>query len=282
MTVDVEDYFQVSAFDPYISRANWKNISGRVEKSTDRLLELFDHHDVTATFFTLGWVAQNYPALVRRIIDQGHDLASHGMDHQRVTSLKREEFSEDVYQSKMILEQVSGTEITGYRAPSYSFSSDTDWAHAVLHENGYRYSSSIAPIKHYFYGISNAPRFSHSHADGQIVEFPITTTRVFNKNYPCGGGGWFRLYPYRLSRWAINRVNKQDNEPAIFYIHPWELDHEQPRVKNLSYATHFRHYQNLRNTEQKLTRLLQDYTWCSIPEAFATELGKPDPGLLAA
>jgi len=282
MTVDVEDYFQVSAFDPYISRDNWKNFAGRVESNTDRILELFAQHDVTATFFTLGWVAQHYPSLVRRIVEQGHDLASHGWDHRRVTTLSRGEFSTDVSKSKATLEDVSGVEVIGYRAPSYSFTTDTEWAHDVLLERGYRYSSSIAPIKHDLYGIPDAPRFSHPRANDKIMELPITTTRVLARNYPCGGGGWFRLYPYHLSRWAIERVNVQDKEAAIFYFHPWEIDPEQPKIGGLNLATRFRHYQNLGQMEGKLVRLLQDFTWRSIPEVFSEELNVADPSPIAA
>ncbi len=282
MTVDVEDYFQVSAFDPYISRDNWKNFAGRVEPCTNRILDLFAEHDVTATFFTLGCVAEQYPSLVRRIVEQGHDLASHGWDHKRVTTLSREEFSRDVSKSKAVLEDVSGVSVIGYRAPSYSFTEDTDWAHAVLLENGYRYSSSIAPIKHDLYGIPDAPRFLHTRANDKVVELPITTTRIFSKNYPCGGGGWFRLYPYKLSRWAIDRVNGQDDEPAIFYFHPWEIDPDQPRISGLNLTTRFRHYQNLKQMENKLTRLLKDYTWRSIPEVYGAELNLNDPTSIAA
>ncbi|OED38092.1 polysaccharide deacetylase [Chromatiales bacterium (ex Bugula neritina AB1)] len=272
MTVDVEDYFQVSAFDPYISRQSWKNYEGRVESNTDRILQLFDQFDVQATFFTLGWVAQKYPAMVKRIVDQGHDLASHGWDHRRVTTLSRKEFSEDIAKAKVTLEDVSSTPITGYRAPSYSFTLQNDWAHDVLLEQGYHYSSSIAPIKHDLYGIPDAPRFAHICANGGILELPITTTRLHNKNYPCGGGGWFRLYPYAVSKWAINRVNARDNESVIFYFHPWEIDPEQPRVSGLNLTTRFRHYQNLASMEGKIARLLDDYKWRTIPEVFSNDL----------
>ena len=272
MTVDVEDYFQVSAFEPYVSRENWKNFTGRVEENTDRILQLFEQHDVKATFFTLGWVAENYPDLVRRIVNAGHDLASHGWDHRRVTSLNRQEFAEDLRKSKAALEDVSGKAVTGYRAPSYSFTRENDWAHDVLLEAGYRYSSSIAPIKHDLYGIPDAPRFAHRYANDQIVELPITTTRIMQRNYPCGGGGWFRLYPYRMSKWAIDRVNRSDNEPAIFYFHPWEIDPHQPRIKNLDIRTRFRHYQNLQQMERKVLLLLKDYTWRTIPEVYSGEL----------
>jgi len=272
MTVDVEDYFQVSAFEPYVSKADWKNYAGRVEANTDRILQLFDQYDVKATFFTLGWVAQHYPDLVRRIVGAGHDLASHGWDHQRVTTLSEREFAEDLKKSKASLEQVSGTEITGYRAPSYSFTKDNAWAHDVLLEAGYKYSSSIAPIKHDLYGIPDAPRFAHHYADGKVLELPITTTRVFSKNYPCGGGGWFRLYPYAVSKWAIDRVNDKDREAAIFYFHPWEIDPDQPRIDNLNLRTRFRHYQNLGQMERKINRLLADYRWRTVPEVYSSEI----------
>ncbi len=272
MTVDVEDYFQVSAFESYVSRENWKNFAGRVEENTDRILELFDQHDVKATFFTLGWVAENYPELVKRIVSAGHDLASHGWDHKRVTNLSEKEFAEDLKKSKASLEQVSGTEVTGYRAPSYSFTRENAWSHHVLLEAGYHYSSSIAPIKHDLYGIPDAPRFAHRYVDERILELPITTTRIFSKNYPCGGGGWFRLYPYAVSKWAIDRVNRNDQEPAIFYFHPWEIDPGQPRINNLDAKTKFRHYQNLGQMERKLIRLLGDYTWRTIPEVYSAEM----------
>ncbi|MDB4223192.1 DUF3473 domain-containing protein [Granulosicoccus sp.] len=276
MTVDVEDYFQVSALEPYISRKSWNNYAGRVEANTDRILELFDNHDVKATFFTLGWVAEHYPDLVKRIVAQGHDLASHGWDHRRVTTLTRDEFSADIAKSKKILEDVSSTEVNGYRAPSYSFTLKNAWAHDALHEQGYQYSSSIAPIKHDLYGIPSAPRFSHTCANDKILELPITTTRIMNKNYPCGGGGWFRLYPYAVSKWAINRVNAKDNEAAIFYFHPWEIDPNQPRIEGLKPAAKFRHYQNLGQMERKIIRLLRDYSWRTIPEVYAADLERTD------
>ena len=271
MTVDVEDFFQVSALEPYISRENWQNYAGRVEANTDRILEMFSQHQVRATFFTLGWVAEQYPALVKRIVEQGHDLASHGWDHKRVTTLTRQEFGEDIRRARERLEDVSATRVTGYRAPSYSFTVKNDWAHDVLAEEGYQYSSSIAPIKHDLYGIPDAPRFAHRCANNEILELPITTTRILKKNYPCGGGGWFRLYPYGISKWAINRVNLKDNEPAIFYFHPWEIDPDQPRIEGTDLRTRFRHYQNLATMEPKLQRLLADFEWCTIPDVYADE-----------
>jgi len=274
MTVDVEDYFQVSAFEDVISRDTWKNYLCRVETKTDEILQLFNTHNVKATFFTLGWVAQKFPNLIHRIVSEGHDLASHGYDHKKVSSLTREQFSEDVKRSKMILEDISAKKITGYRAPSYSFTKNNQWTHDVLHENGYKYSSSIAPIKHDLYGIPDAPRFPHLRAEKKILELPITTIRLLNKNYPCGGGGWFRLYPYRISKWAIDRVNNTDNKSAIFYFHPWELDPDQPRISGIDLTTRFRHYQNLKNMGNKISILLGDYHWRTIPEVYADELQK--------
>lgn len=272
MTVDVEDYFQVSAFDSYVDRSTWDNYDGRVEENTDRILAMFDKYNTRATFFTLGWVAEKYPAMVRRIVDAGHELASHGWDHIMVTRLSREEFGQDVRRAKQMLEDVAGVTVSGYRAPSYSFTTKNDWAHTVLAEQGYRYSSSVAPIKHDLYGIPGAPRFAYPCANGTVVELPITTTRLLGRNLPCGGGGWFRLYPYLLSQWAINRVRSKDCERSIFYFHPWEIDPQQPRIKGLNLRTRFRHYQNLSHMEPKIEQLLNDFKWGTMAEVFAPEL----------
>ncbi len=272
MTVDVEDYYQVSAFVPYVERSAWDNHESRVVANTDRILALFEQYNVKGTFFTLGWVAERHPDLIRRIVDGGHELASHGWDHIMVTKLSREEFSEDIRRSKQMLEDAGGVEIQGYRAPSYSFTKKNEWAHTVLAEQGYRYSSSVAPIKHDLYGIPDAKRFANPQADGQIIELPITTTQIAGRNLPCGGGGWFRLYPYALSRWAINRVHKQDNERAIFYFHPWEIDPQQPRIEGLDLRTRFRHYQNLSQMEGRVERLLRDFKWGTMEAVFASEL----------
>jgi len=272
MTVDVEDYFQVSAFDPYVNRSAWDDYAGRVEASTDRILALFDQHNVQGTFFTLGWIAKKYPSLVRRIVESGHELASHGWGHVMVTRLSRDEFAQDIKKAKQTLEDTTGAEVAGYRAPSYSFTKKNDWAHTVLAEQGYRYSSSVAPIKHDLYGIPDAPRFAHSRADGAVIELPITTTRLLGRNLPCGGGGWFRLYPYQLSQWAIKRVHKNDKERAIFYFHPWEIDTEQPRIDGLNLRTRFRHYQNLARMEPRVEQLLTDFEWGTMAEVFSAEL----------
>ncbi len=274
MTVDVEDYFQVSAFDSYVDRSTWGDYEGRVEGNTDRILELFENYNTRATFFTLGWVAEKYPAMVRRIVDAGHELASHGWDHIMVTRLSREEFGQDVRRAKQMLEDVGGVAVSGYRAPSYSFTKKNDWAHTVLAEQGYRYSSSVAPIKHDLYGIPSAPRFAHLCANGAVVELPITTTRLLGRNLPCGGGGWFRLYPYPVSHWAINRVRSKDRERSIFYFHPWEIDPQQPRIKGLGLRTRFRHYQNLSRMESRLEQLLNDFEWGTMAEVFAPELAE--------
>ena len=272
MTVDVEDYFQVSAFDPYVDRSSWHKFESRVEANTDRILSLFSEHDVRGTFFTLGWVAEQFPSLLRRIADAGHEIASHGWDHRMVTRLSLEEFATDIRKAKDVLENTSGQRVYGYRAPSYSFTKMNDWAHSVLAQEGYTYSSSVAPIKHDLYGIPDAPRFVHSREEGSVIELPITTTRFLGRNIPCGGGGWFRLYPYQLSSWAINRVHKQDNERAIFYFHPWEIDPDQPRIDGLNLRTRFRHYQNLARMEPRVTQLLKDFQWGTMAEAFAKEL----------
>lgn len=272
MTVDVEDYYQVSAFDPFVPRSTWSEYEGRVEANTDRILELFESYNVSGTFFTLGWVAEKYPALVRRIVDGGHELASHGWDHLMVTKLSRDEFAADIRRAKHVLEDTTGAQVTGYRAPSYSFTKKNDWAHTVLAEQGYRYSSSVAPIKHDLYGIPDAPRFAHPRAEGAVIELPITTARVLGRNVPCGGGGWFRLYPYQLSQWAIKRVHKKDQERAIFYFHPWEIDPEQPRISGLSARARFRHYQNLALMEPRVEQLLKDFDWGTMADVFATEL----------
>jgi len=266
MTVDVEDYFQVSAFERYIGREQWDHQECRVEANIDRILELFRRHDVSATFFTLGWIAERYPQMVQRIVAEGHELASHGWAHVRVTEQEPEQFRQDVFRTKALLEDVSGQEIMGYRAASYSICAENLWALDVLRESGYSYSSSIYPIRHDLYGMPDAPRFAFRPADDEFVEFPVTTVRLAGKNLPCGGGGWFRLVPYAGMRWALQRVNQVDGESAIFYFHPWEIDPGQPRQRNLDAKTRFRHYLNLDRMEQRLDRLLRDFAWGRMDE----------------
>lgn len=264
MTVDVEDYFQVSAFENVIPRDNWNKYQLRVEKNTHRILELFSKYEAKATFFVLGWVAERSPDLVREIVEQGHELASHGYDHKRVTNLSPSEFKSDISKSKDILEQLGGVTVNGYRAPSYSIVANNLWAHEVLAECGYRYSSSIYPIKHDHYGIPDAPRFGYRTGVQDLIEFPISTIKKFGRNFPCGGGGFFRLYPYTLSKWAISTVNRIDQEECIFYFHPWEMDPDQPTQENLPLKTRFRHYLNLDKTEKRLEKLLRDFQWVSM------------------
>jgi len=266
MTVDVEDYFQVSAFEPYVDRRSWDSQPCRVERNVDQILALFDRHGVKATFFTLGWIAERYPELVRRLVAEGHELASHGWSHVRVTQQDHDAFRADVTRTKQLLEDLSGTEVIGYRAASYSIGASNLWALDVLEETGHRYSSSIFPIQHDLYGMPEAPRFAFRPGGGELLEFPVTTVRMGGKNLPCGGGGWFRLVPYPLMRWAMQRVNRRDGESAIFYFHPWEIDPEQPRQAGLDLKTRFRHYLNLARMEPRLDQLLGDFDWGRMDE----------------
>jgi polysaccharide deacetylase family protein (PEP-CTERM system associated) len=268
MSVDVEDYFQVSAFEPYIHRDDWAQIPCRVEKNVDTILELFDRHSVKATFFTLGWIAERYPAMVQRIVATGHELASHGCEHIRANTQKRQEFFNDVKKSRELLEDIAGVSVKGYRAASYSISSENLWAHDVLAEAGYAYSSSIVPVRHDLYGIPGAPRFMHSVAGGHLTEIPVTTISVLNRQINCGGGGWFRLFPYAFSKWALGKVNRDDGQAAIFYFHPWEIDPDQPRIANISHKARFRHYLNLNCMLSRLDRLLTDFHWGRVDQVF--------------
>ncbi|MEP6657138.1 MAG: XrtA system polysaccharide deacetylase, partial [Betaproteobacteria bacterium] len=226
---------------------------------------------VRATFFTLGWIAERYPQVVRRIVDTGHELASHGFGHHRATEQSEELFLADIQLAKIILEDLSGSEVKGYRAPSFSVGSANQWAFDCIERAGYRYSSSVYPIRHDHYGMPDAPRFAHQVRAG-LIEVPITTVRLFDRNWPAGGGGYFRLMPYVMSRWLLRQVNARDRSPAIFYFHPWELDVDQPRVRGISAKTRFRHYLNLGRTQQRLKRLLSDFAWGRMDEVF---LGRP-------
>jgi polysaccharide deacetylase family protein (PEP-CTERM system associated) len=267
LTIDVEDYFQVSAFAPHIDRADWDNRECRVEHNIDRILKLLDDKHTKATFFTLGWVAERYPQMVRRIVAEGHELASHGYGHQRASDLTEAEFFHDVSHAKTLLEDIGGMEVQGYRAPSFSIGTGNLWALDTLLRAGYRYSSSIYPVKHDHYGMPDAPRFAHQIRDG-LMEVPPTTLRLFNRNLPSGGGGYFRLLPYALSRWMLQQVNQRDAESAIFYFHPWEIDADQPRIPGIDLKTRFRHYVNIGRTEQRLARLLQDFEWGRMDDIF--------------
>lgn len=267
LTIDVEDYFQVSAMAPYIRRSEWDSRECRVEANVDRILALLARHNTHATFFTLGWVAERYPQLVRRIVAGGHELASHGYGHERASDLSREAFTQDIVRAKGLLEDVGGVAVQGYRAPSFSIGHGNLWAFDCLLETGHRYSSSIYPIQHDHYGMPDAPRFAHAVRDG-LLEVPVTTVRLVERNLPSSGGGWFRLFPYALTRWMIQRVNDQDGAAAIFYFHPWEIDHAQPRIPGISLKTRFRHYVNIGRTEQRLDALLRDFRWGRMDDIF--------------
>lgn len=269
MTVDVEDYFQVSAFEPYIRREDWERLPCRVEDNTHRILDIFAEHGVAATFFVLGWVAERYPLLVHRIIKDGHELASHGYSHIRATEQTRQEFFEDVSRTKKILEDIGGCSVRGYRAASYSIGIKNLWALEALQEVGYEYSSSIYPIKHDLYGMPQAPRFLfYPNGDDGLVEIPVTTVNVGGRRMPCGGGGYFRLVPYPVYRWALQRVNNHEGQPGMFYFHPWEIDPAQPRPEGLNLKTRFRHYLNLNKMEARLRSLLSDFQWGRMDNVF--------------
>ena len=265
MTVDVEDYFHVSAFDHVVSRAGWDRFDSRVVGNTNRLLELFDRAGIRATFFVLGWVAERFPSLVRQIAGMGHEVASHGYHHQLLYMLTPQQFREDVRSAKATLEDAIGAPVRGFRAPSYSIVESSLWALDVLIEEGYAYDTSIFPIHHDRYGIPNAPRHAHvlQRAPGAIVEMPASTVRVAGVNLPIAGGGYFRLLPYAWTRWGIRRVNDVEGQPVVFYVHPWEVDPDQPRF-DVGPMTRVRHYGGLNSTLPRLKRLLKDFRFDSV------------------
>jgi polysaccharide deacetylase family protein (PEP-CTERM system associated) len=267
LTIDVEDYFQVSAFAPCIARDDWDRLPCRVERNVATILELLSGKGVKATFFCLGWIAERYPALVRRLADEGHEVASHGFAHRRATEQTPDEFLDDIIRAKALLEDVSGCAVQGYRAPSFSVGDDNRWAFDCIARAGYRYSSSIYPIRHDHYGVPDAPRFAHEVQPG-LFELPVATVRMLNANWPAGGGGYFRLLPYRVSRWALQRINGVDRRPAMFYFHPWELDPDQPRVHGAGAKARFRHYLNLERMRPRLARLLHDFQWGRVDHVF--------------
>lgn len=267
MTIDVEDYFQVSAFAPYIARGDWDSRECRVERNVDRILGLLAEQGTQATFFTLGWVAERYPQLVRRIVEGGHEIASHGYGHERASDLSPEAFRADVGRAKALLEDLSGREVLGYRAPSFSIGEGNLWAFDVLRDCGYRYSSSVYPIRHDHYGMPDSPRFAYPVREG-LLEVPVTTLRLRGRNLPSSGGGYFRLLPYALSRWLIEQVNRNDQQSAVFYFHPWEIDPGQPRIAGIDAKTRFRHYVNIGRTEARIAQLLRDFAWGRMDQIF--------------
>lgn len=266
LTIDVEDYFQVSAFAPHIPRTDWEIHECRVERNVDCILKMLDDHNTKATFFTLGWVAERYPEVIKRIVANGHELASHGYGHERASDQTPDGFFSDIQVAKLILEDLAGYEVKGYRAPSFSIGAKNLWAFECLERAGYQYSSSIYPIRHDHYGMPDAPR--HPHKVGNLLEIPATTLRFFDRNWPASGGGYFRLMPYGLSRWMIRRVNSVDKLPAVFYFHPWEIDSDQPRIPNVGAKTRFRHYVNIDRMEHRLRRLLADFSWGRMDDLF--------------
>ncbi|MCP4234807.1 MAG: DUF3473 domain-containing protein [Aestuariibacter sp.] len=267
MTVDVEDYFQVSAFESVLKPSDWPSIPLRVEENTHRLLDVFAEHNAKSTFFTLGWVAQRCPTLIKRIVEEGHELASHGLNHRRATTMTRDEFIDDVKTSKAILEDAGGVAVKGYRAPSFSVNDDNQWIYEVLVELGFEYSSSTYPISHDLYGVPEWPRFKYQRPEG-ITEIPIPTIVKNDKNVGIGGGGYFRLYPYWLSRKRIQAFMQSETAPYSFYFHPWEIDPGQPKIANAPLKSKIRHYINLGRMEGKLKRLLSDYRWGTMADAY--------------
>jgi len=262
LSVDVEDWFHVGAFEQVIERGSWDGLAQRVERNCDTILAMFAEAGVKATFFTLGWVAERHPALVRRIAEAGHELASHGWDHARVFTMDRNSFAQDLDRSRKAIEDASGTRVTGYRAPSFSIDARTPWAHAELATQGYAYSSSVAPVVHDHYGWREAPRFAfHPLPGAELVEVPVTTATFAGRRMAAGGGGFFRVLPYGFTRWAIRQVNQRDARPAVFYFHPWEIDPDQPRVDNAPIKSRLRHYTNLDRMAGKLRRLIGEFRW---------------------
>jgi polysaccharide deacetylase family protein (PEP-CTERM system associated) len=274
MTVDVEDYFQVQAFAQCIDRKDWDAFPRRVDLNTNRILDQFDAAGVKATFFTLGWVAQRFPALIHRIVAEGHELASHGWDHTRVDAQDPETFRADIRRTKALLEQTGGVEVQGYRAATFSIGARTMWAFSVLRQEGYRYSSSINPIRHDLYGMPDAPRVPFRPDQDGVMEIPMTTVRLLGRNWPCSGGGYFRLLPTGLYRAGLGRVNRHDRQPGIFYFHPWEIDPDQPRIANAGWKSRMRHYTNLSRMAADLDSLLHDFAWDRMDHVYASVLAE--------
>jgi polysaccharide deacetylase family protein (PEP-CTERM system associated) len=275
LSVDVEDWFHVGAFEHVIERGGWDALDQRVERNCDTILAMFAEAGVQGTFFTLGWVAQRHPMLMRRIAAAGHELASHGWDHARVFTMDRQSFAQDIDRSRKTIEDTSGARVTGYRAPSFSIDARTPWAHAELAKQGYAYSSSVAPIVHDHYGWREAPRFAFHPLDGaELVEVPVTTAMLAGRRMAAGGGGFFRVLPYGFSRWAIRQVNNRDGRPAVFYFHPWEIDPDQPRVDNAPLKSRLRHYTNLDRMAGKLRQLIGEFRWGRMDALAAREAAR--------
>ncbi len=273
MSVDVEDYFHVQAFASVIDPSRWDAMPCRVEANMDRVLAQFDRAGVHATFFTLGWIAERYPQVVRRIVAAGHELASHGHGHALVHTLTPAQFRDDLLRAKGALESVGGVPVAGYRAPTFSIGPRNPWAFDVLRATGHRYSSSVYPVRHDLYGDPGAPRFPYRPTEG-LVEIPMTTARLGGRNLPIAGGGYFRLMPYPLFRGLLRRFHAEDGRPGVFYFHPWEIDPGQPKVAGASRRARFRHTVNLGATAARLDRLLRDFRWDRVDRVFASEIGR--------
>ncbi len=275
LSVDVEEYFQVTALSERIGRDDWQDHPSRVEDSIEKIFEVFESTDTKATFFVLGWIAERHPELVRRIAAGGHEIASHGLEHVRVHEQTPAQFRDDVTRTRKILEDTTGAAVLGYRAASFSITPEMTWAYEILGETGHRYSSSVHPIRHDLYGAPRAPRFAFRPLEqARIAELPISTVELAGKRLPCGGGGYFRLFPYAYTRWALDRVQARDGRPVMVYFHPWEFDPDQPRVSGLSARSRFRHYTNLRRMTPKLRRLLRDFSWDRVDRVFASDLAQ--------
>lgn len=272
MSVDVEDWFHVQAFAHRINQADWPHLEVRVEANVDQILEIFDAAKVKATFFTLGWIAVRHPGLVRRIVSCGHELASHGWEHIRAYTQDPGAFRADVERTRLTLEDAGGVAVTGYRAATFSIDARNQWAFRVLEETGHAYSSSVNPIHHDLYGMPNAPRTPFRPDNGTLVELPMTTVTALGRNWPCAGGGFFRLLPYSVFAAGLRKVNRQERRPGIFYFHPWELDPAQPRVHGCGWKSSLRHYTNLSRMRGKMQRLLSDFAWNRIDHVFADQL----------
>lgn len=278
MTVDVEDWFQVQAFAGVINRAEWPHLQPRVAASTGAILESFAAAGVHATFFVLGWVAERNPALIRRIVAEGHELASHGHGHERVDEIGPQAFRADIRRARRALEDAGGVAIRGYRAPTFSINAArTPWAHEILAEEGHLYSSSTFPIRHDLYGAADAPRRPHRPSPNGVVELPMTTLSLFGQNLPCAGGGWFRLLPYRLFRAGLRSVNAQQGLPGIFYFHPWELDAGQPHQSDAPLRSRIRHYTGIPGMPRRIERLLRDFAWDRLDRVHAADIAVPLP-----